>query len=324
MGPSCSSHQLLRSRRCFDALVTVRLRSVCNLAPSIVSGAGSMPEDEVSLEDLIAIERVAQKLWEEATKGTATGWEIIIRSRQASMAQSRADGGHHLAQVGRRTLTGSFSSFCNKTPCMRSGSTRTSVSPLFSGSAQMRFRLLVVVAMLAACGPRLPPPNSADARYDGQQRGVQVRVSSLQPPTGVALVASDGTRYPAAGIALLSGPHVLYNPPPSIGLGIGGFGFSGCCSALWLGAGRRGSRRTADAGRNKRPVCRLGLDPFAARLRNQLEPIPRGGLGRWAGYEYCRPSSCGLSSLVIRLSSSRFSVCISPLRHRLLPSRQMA
>jgi hypothetical protein len=46
----------------------------------------------------------------------------------------------------------------------------------------MRFRLLVVVAMLAACGPRLPPPNSADAQYDGQQRAVQVRVSSLQPP----------------------------------------------------------------------------------------------------------------------------------------------
>ena len=33
MGPRCSSHQLLRSRRCFDAFVTVRLRSACNLAP---------------------------------------------------------------------------------------------------------------------------------------------------------------------------------------------------------------------------------------------------------------------------------------------------
>jgi hypothetical protein len=101
----------------------------------------------------------------------------------------------------------------------------------------MRFRLLVVVAMLAACGPRLPPPNSADAQYDGQQRAVQVRVSSLQPPTGVALVAADGTRYPAAGIVLVSGPHVLYNPPPSIGIGIGGFGFSGCCSAFGSGLG---------------------------------------------------------------------------------------
>jgi len=101
----------------------------------------------------------------------------------------------------------------------------------------MRFCLLVLVAMLAACGPRLPPPNSADARYDGQQRAVQVRVSSLQPPAGVALVATDGRRYPAAGIALVSGPHVLYNAPPSVGIGIGGFGFSGCCSAFGSGVG---------------------------------------------------------------------------------------
>ena len=100
-----------------------------------------------------------------------------------------------------------------------------------------RFRFLVVVALLAACGPRLPPPNSADAQYDGQQRAVRVRVSSIQPPTGVALVAADGTRYPAAGIVLVSGPHVLYNPPPSIGIGIGGFGFSGCCSAFGSGLG---------------------------------------------------------------------------------------
>ena len=46
-----------------------------------------------------------------------------------------------------------------------------------------------------------------------------------------------GTRYPAAGIALVSGPHVLYNPPPSVGFGIGGFGFSGCCSGFGSGIG---------------------------------------------------------------------------------------
>ncbi len=101
----------------------------------------------------------------------------------------------------------------------------------------MRFSLLVIVALLAACGPRLPPPNSADAQYDGRQQAVQVRVSSLQPPAAVALVASDGRRYPAAGIALVSGPHVLYNPPPSVSLGIGGFGLSGCCSAFGTGVG---------------------------------------------------------------------------------------
>jgi len=84
---------------------------------------------------------------------------------------------------------------------------------------------------------RLPGPNSADAQYDPQQQAVQVRVSSLQPPSAVDLVAPDGMRYPAVGIALLSGPHVLYNPPPSVGFGIGGFGFSGCCSGFGSGIG---------------------------------------------------------------------------------------
>ena len=35
------------------------------------------------------------------------------------------------------------------------------------------------------------------------------RISGLQPPTAAALVADDGARYPAAGITLVSGPHVL-------------------------------------------------------------------------------------------------------------------
>ena len=102
----------------------------------------------------------------------------------------------------------------------------------------MRFFILVITGLLAACaGPKLPAPNSADVRYDGRDRVVQVMVSNLQPPTAAALVANDGTRYPASGIALVSGPHVLYNPPPSVGLGIGGFGFSGCCSGFGSGIG---------------------------------------------------------------------------------------
>ena len=102
----------------------------------------------------------------------------------------------------------------------------------------MRLFTLVIIGLLAACaGPKLPAPNSADVRYDGHDRALQVMVSSLQPPTAVALVANDGTRYPATGISLVSGPHVLYNPPPSVGLGIGGFGFSGCCSGFGSGIG---------------------------------------------------------------------------------------
>jgi hypothetical protein len=51
-----------------------------------------MSDDEVSLEDLIAIERVAQKLWGEATKGTATGWESLsVRAKQAWRNRARME-----------------------------------------------------------------------------------------------------------------------------------------------------------------------------------------------------------------------------------------
>ncbi len=97
--------------------------------------------------------------------------------------------------------------------------------------------LLSLVAVAACAGPQLPPPNSATAAYDARDGAVQVMVSGLQPASDAALVAPDGSRYPAAGFSVISGPHVLYNPPPSISLGIGGFGFSGCCSAFGSGIG---------------------------------------------------------------------------------------
>jgi hypothetical protein len=34
-----------------------------------------MPDDEVSLEDLIAMERVAQELWQKATMGADMEWQ---------------------------------------------------------------------------------------------------------------------------------------------------------------------------------------------------------------------------------------------------------
>ena len=103
----------------------------------------------------------------------------------------------------------------------------------------MRLSLLIAVAaVLAACsGPRLPEPNSADVHYIARERAIQVMYSGLQPATAAALVGNDGTRYSASGLSLVSGPHVLYNPPPSIGLGIGGFGISGCCSGFGSGIG---------------------------------------------------------------------------------------
>jgi hypothetical protein len=137
----------------------------------------------------------------------------------------------------------------------------------------MRFWVMTAVAMLAACGPRLPAPNSADAQYDPRQQAVQVRVSSLQPPSAVALVALDGTRYPAAGIALLSGPHVLYNPPPSVGLGIGGFGFSGCCSGFGSGIGAG-----VPVGQ---PTPAAISDQFVA---SALIPVPPNYAANWSRY----------------------------------------
>jgi hypothetical protein len=138
----------------------------------------------------------------------------------------------------------------------------------------MRYFLVFISVSLAACaGPKLPAPNSADVRYDGRDRAVQVMVSSLQPPTAAALVANDGTRYPAAGISLVSGPHVLYNPPPSIGLGIGGFGVSGCCSGFGSGIG-------------------IGVPvggPTIAEVSDQyvtsaLIPVPPDYASNWSGY----------------------------------------
>ena len=79
----------------------------------------------------------------------------------------------------------------------------------------MRYFLVVISVTLVACaGPKLPAPNSADVRYDGRDRAVQVMVSSLQPPTFAALVANDGTRYPAAGISLVRAPTSSTTRPP--------------------------------------------------------------------------------------------------------------
>ena len=51
-----------------------------------------MPEDEVSLEDLIAVERVAQKLWEQATEGTAMQWATLsVLAKQAWRSRARME-----------------------------------------------------------------------------------------------------------------------------------------------------------------------------------------------------------------------------------------
>jgi hypothetical protein len=138
----------------------------------------------------------------------------------------------------------------------------------------MRAMVILIVLVLAACsGPRLPRPNSADAHYDAPDRAVQVMVSSVQPASSVALISGEGTRYPAAGVSLLSGPHVLYDPPPSIGLGIGGFGFSGCCFGIGSGLGL-----SVPVGR---PTPSEVSDQYVA---SALIPVPADYASKWANY----------------------------------------
>ena len=100
------------------------------------------------------------------------------------------------------------------------------------------FRALVIALALAGCASNpLPPPNSVQARFDPAAGVVRVMVSDLQPLTAADLLGPDGDRFPATAITLVSGPHVDYSPPPSVGLGIGGFGVSGCCSGFGSGVG---------------------------------------------------------------------------------------
>ncbi len=138
-------------------------------------------------------------------------------------------------------------------------------------------KLLLVtcsVLFLAACsGPGLPPPNTTEVRYDAQSRAVQVMISGRQPASDVALVSPQGLRYPASVISPVSGPHVLYNPPPSIGFGIGGFGFSGCCSGLGLGIDT-----SVPVGR---PTPSEVSDQYVA---SALIPVPADYATNWASY----------------------------------------
>ena len=139
----------------------------------------------------------------------------------------------------------------------------------------MKLRLATCLMLsLAACsGPRLPAPNTAEVRYDANARAVQVMISGVRPASDAALISAQGLRYPASTISVVSGPHVLYNPPPSVSLGIGGFGFSGCCSGFGSGLG-------------------VGLPvggPTPAEVSDQyvasaLIPVPADYSTNWASY----------------------------------------
>lgn len=133
--------------------------------------------------------------------------------------------------------------------------------------------ICLVLSLTACSGAKLPPPNTAEVRYDAKNRAVQVTISGLQPASEAVLISGQGSRYPASMISLVSAPHVLYNPPPSISLGIGGFGFTGCCTGF-------GSGLSVGV-----PVGR----PTPAEVSDQyvalaLIPVPADYVANWANY----------------------------------------
>jgi hypothetical protein len=139
-------------------------------------------------------------------------------------------------------------------------------------------RRIAVVALalaLAGCASRveLPAPNTAQARFEPQQGAVRVMVSGLAPANAAELLAPDGGRYPAAAVTLLSTPHVAYNPPPTVGLGIGGFGFSGCCSGFGSGIGF-----DVPVGR---PTVAAVSDQY---ISSAVIPVPADYAQHWSSY----------------------------------------
>src|SRR4051812_45599836 len=82
------------------------------------------------------------------------------------------------------------------------------------------FSVVLCVLATACSGNPLPPPNSVRASFEGDVQAVQVYVSNAQMPSAAWLVDASGTRYPLV-VTLVSGPHVNYSTPPSVGLGLG-------------------------------------------------------------------------------------------------------
>ncbi len=84
--------------------------------------------------------------------------------------------------------------------------------------------IVALCLVLSACATNpLPPANGVRATFDRRAQVIQVIVSNAQPPHDAFLVTADGRRFPLV-LTLLSSPHVRYNAPPSVGLGLGGFG----------------------------------------------------------------------------------------------------
>ena len=100
----------------------------------------------------------------------------------------------------------------------------------------------VCLALSACANNPLPPANGVRATFDPSAQAIQVVVSNAQAPRDAFLVSADGKQY-AAVLTLVSSPHVNYSAPPSIGLGLGGFG-DGIGGGLGFGVPLGGPRPT--------------------------------------------------------------------------------
>jgi hypothetical protein len=105
-------------------------------------------------------------------------------------------------------------------------------------TGEMSARCVIVVAAalaLAGCSSApAPSANTAQAQFVPSSNTIEVQVSDTQPASSALLIGGDGRTYPATGINVTQTPHTVYDPPPTIGLGIGGFG-GNIGSSLGLG-----------------------------------------------------------------------------------------
>ncbi len=126
--------------------------------------------------------------------------QIISRPRRGPIANSFRSGRSHC----------------------RIGSTSPG-APVADKIRHLPVALLLCTSLVACAGDPLPPPNSIRATYDREAPAIQVYISNAQMPRDAYLVDVRGTRY-ALILTPVSGPHVNYSTPPTIGLGLGGFG----------------------------------------------------------------------------------------------------
>ena len=92
--------------------------------------------------------------------------------------------------------------------------------------ARFARHILLLCGTMSACSTNpLPPPNSMRTSYESAGQIIQVYISNAQMPHDAWLVDANGARY-SLPLTLVSGPHVNYSEPPSVGLGLGVFGWN--------------------------------------------------------------------------------------------------